>query len=454
MSFLTGLSLTAIIAAVVGFFRQVQQFLRHMSSLILFQKKVIGSLALPVSFYIKARCRKLPSGLGTFVSIYGNIDDSSLTTHIPFELPPQTGIWRTDYGTFFVSASGEGLSLVSLRHFSNPQGLIEAAINFQVELAAQSANGNGNFYVAQVMGSAGDATYDSSGHARAKNSDHSAPSSDMESPSGSRTIWDEIDTRIAKSFMYESHRYIKNRQGKDPLRGLFFDDPVHKMLDGLRNWFSQRKWYEDHGIPWRTGVMTHGPGGTGKSSLARATAQILGIPLYQFYLNTLTDREFMREWDNMATPCVVAFEDFDTVFHGREPVTVHKSLSFECVLNKISGISSTNGVLLMVNTNHIEHVDPALGQLDAHGRPTRPGRIDYILELKYTSDKVKAQIAEFVLGGWAPDLVEDVCAIGRTADFTAAQFQSLCIKAALERMAKLNPQVGQDETHSADSSVR
>lgn len=156
----------------------------------------------------------------------------------------------------------------------------------------------------------------------------------------------------------------------------------------------------------------------------------------------------------MTTPCVVAFEDFDTVFHGREPVTVHKSLSFECVLNKISGISSTNGVLLMVNTNHIEHIDPALGQLDANGRPTRPGRIDYILELKYTSEKVRSQIAEFVLGGWAADLVEEVCAVGRTADFTAAQFQSLCIQAALKRKAETNPAGKQDETRATDSSVR
>lgn len=455
MSFLTGLSLTAIIAAVVGFFRQVQQFLRHVSSLLLFQKKVSASLSVPVGAYIKTKCRKVPSGLGTFISIYGSIDDSSLTTHIPFEIPPSTGIWRSDFGTFFVSASGEGMTLMSLRHFSDPQGLVKAAIEFHQELAAKSINGEGNFYVNQVIGTAGDTSYDGEGRPRSRSRGNNTLDEPASSVSqGGHTNWEEIDTRIAKSFMYEPHRYIKNQQGKDPLRGLFFDDHVHQMLAGLRNWFSQRQWYEDHGIPWRTGVMTHGPGGTGKSSLARATAQILGIPLYQFYLNTLTDREFMREWDSMTTPCVVAFEDFDTVFHGREPVTVHKSLSFECVLNKISGISSTNGVLLMVNTNHIEHIDPALGQLDANGRPTRPGRIDYILELKYTSEKVRSQIAEFVLGGWAADLVEEVCAVGRTADFTAAQFQSLCIQAALKRKAETNPAGKQDETRATDSSVR
>ena len=429
----------------------MQQMFRHVSSLLLFQKKVVGSLTVPVTIYIKSQCRKLPSGLGTFISIYGNVDQSSLTSQIPFEVPPSTGIWRTDYGTFFVTASSESISLISLRRFSDPQGLIKAALLFQNELAKKSTDGEGNFYVHQVIGTAGDAGFDNENRRRPRGGGNinSSLSGDAETTSPGAMPWDQVDTRVSTSFMYEPHQYIKNQQGRDPFRGLFFDEPVHNVLQGLRSWFKRRQWYEDHGIPWRTGVLSYGPGGTGKSSLARATAEMLGIPLNQFYLNTLTDREFMREWDNMPTPCVVAFEDFDTVFHGREPVTVHKSLSFECVLNKISGISSLNGILLMVNTNHIEHVDPALGQLDANGRPTRPGRIDYILELKFTSPRVQREIAEYVLGGWASDLVDEVCSLGKTGDFTAAQFQSLCIQSALKRMNE-----NQHETSTTDSSIR
>ena len=435
MSFLTGLSITAIFAAAAAFFKQLQQIFRHVSSLVLFQKKVTGHLYRPVALYIKSQCTKLPSGLGTFVSIYGSIDDSSLASHIPFEIPPSTGLWRSPHGTFLVNASGSSITLVSLRRFSNPQKFVEAAILFQNELSLESSTGNGNFYVAQHIGNAGDpASYQQASNSK-RGQSVSSPSRDTDEPSSDvSSSWDCVNTQVDRSFMYEPSRYIKNRQGKDPLRGLFFDDNVHQLIESLRNWFSRRDWYEERGIPWRTGVMSHGPGGTGKSSLARAVAQILGIPLQQFYLNTMTDREFMRAWDEMPTPCVVAFEDFDTVFHGREPVTVHKSLSFECVLNKISGISSVNGVLLMVNTNHLEHIDPALGQLDSNGRPTRPGRIDHILELGYTSEKVRTDIAEFVLGGWADNLKAEVCAIGNTAPFTAAQFQSMCIQKALERM--------------------
>jgi hypothetical protein len=436
MSFLTGLSITAIIAAIAAFFNQVKQFFRHVSGLVLFQKKVIGGLCTPVGMYIRNEMHKLPSGISTFQSIYGNIGDSSRNSYIPFEMPATTGLWRCEHGTFLISVNPSTINIVSLRWLSKPQELIKSALRFQEGLTAQAEEGMGNYYVTQIMGSAGDMMADYRDGNPRRGQRNATIESDASSapPIGvdSDQAWGGIDTRVDKSFMYEQSQYIKNRQGKDPMRGLFFDQPVHDLINEMKRWFKQREWYEERGIPWRFGVLLHGPGGTGKSSLAKVVAQTLGIPLQQFYLNTLTDREFMDNWDRMPTPCVVALEDFDTVFHGREPVTVHKSLSFECVLNKISGISSVNGVCLMVNTNHIEHIDPALGQIDENGRPTRPGRIDRILELRYSSPKVQRDLAEYVLGGWASDLVETAIAQGGDG-ITAAQFQSLCIQMALER---------------------
>jgi hypothetical protein len=435
MSFLTGLSITAIIAAIAAFFNQVKQFFRHVSGLVLFQKKVTGGMCTPVGMYIRNKMTKLPSGISSYLAIYGNIGDSSRNSYIPFELPATSGLWRSEHGTFLINVNGSSISIISLRWISRPQELIKAALRFQNDLTAQAEDGMGNYYVSQIMGSAGDTMADYRDGNTARRKSTNTLLEDAPSPVGgsdSDQAWGGIDTRVDKSFMYEPHEYIKNRQGKDPLRGLFFDQPVHDLIDALQRWFKQREWYEERGIPWRTGAMFQGPGGTGKSSLAKAIAQKLGIPLQQFYLNTLTDREFMDNWDRMPTPCVVALEDFDTVFHGREPVTVHKSLSFECVLNKISGISSLNGVCLIVTTNHIEHIDPALGQIGENGRPTRPGRIDHILELRFASPKVQADIAEYVLGGWAPDLVSKALEQGGEG-FTAAQFQSMCIQMALER---------------------
>lgn len=134
----------------------------------------------------------------------------------------------------------------------------------------------------------------------------------------------------------------------------------------------------------------------------------------------------------MITPCVVALEDFDTVFHGRTSVTAHKSLSFECVLNQISGISSMNGVLVVVTTNNLEQIDPALGRLDEQGRPTRPGRIDRILYMGPTTTSQRESIAEYTLDFLTEQ--EREALVMSTVGTTAAQFQAICIEKALVQL--------------------
>lgn len=238
-----------------------------------------------------------------------------------------------------------------------------------------------------------------------------------------------INLRVDRSFMYPPEAYMSTMRKEDPLRGLHYPKEVHELIAKVQRWFSQSEWYEERNIPWRTGILLHGPGGTGKSSLAVALAKTLKVPLMQFFMNTLKDLEFIREWESMPGPCVVALEDFDSVFHGREPATIHKSLSFEVVLNMISGIAAKRGIVLVVTTNELQHIDPAMGRLDANGRPTRPGRIDHILHMGFTTEEQRYCIAGDVLRGLDKELIERLVRNG--ADTTAGQFQNDCVQAAL-----------------------
>jgi len=222
----------------------------------------------------------------------------------------------------------------------------------------------------------------------------------------------------------------------DPLEGLFFDDEILRYFDQARRWLSLGDWYLERQIPWRRGWLLHGPGGTGKSSIAKAVGQMLGIPVFHFYMATLSDQEFIERWDQMSTPCVALLEDFDNVFHGRENQTAHKSLTFDCVLNQISGVASINGVFLIVTTNHLEHIDSALGvesNLEG-GISTRPGRVDSVIKVGYINAHNRRGMAEKILKDW-PDLVEEV--LGKhdqMPEITPIQWQETLIQAALERM--------------------
>jgi SpoVK/Ycf46/Vps4 family AAA+-type ATPase len=168
--------------------------------------------------------------------------------------------------------------------------------------------------------------------------------------------------------------------------------------------------------------------------MIRALAQKHDLPVYVFDLSSLTNTELTHYWRNMqeAAPCIALMEDIDGVFHGRENVAVPDGggLTFDCLLNCLGGIETADGVFLMVTTNNIEHVDPALGipTKDGNGS-TRPGRMDRCIEfLPMTREQARA-IVERILGEW-PGEVERTMA-GLRLPLTGAQVTELCVQRAL-----------------------
>jgi hypothetical protein len=431
---LAGVGVAAGIAAIAAFWREARGFLQYLTGLLLLQKTVHGGMATSVAIHIRRDYSRLPSGISDFRGLLTQIDDNTTLSYVPFDMPSPASVWWGRRGVFVVSVSSGTIKLVSVRGISDPRSLVVDALEaFEEQKRANASIGSGNFYVRKCMGHAGESNFNfnrNPGETASSGSVAPAPAGQYHDQD---ETWSVPNHYCDESFMYPRTRYISNKKQRNPFQGLFYEDDALKLVEDLKQWFTRENWYKEHGIPWRTGVLLHGPGGTGKSSMARAIAETLGVPLYQYYLSTFTDREFVNEWDGMSAPCVVALEDFDNVFHGRDPATEHKSLSFDCVLNQISGIGSLNGVLLIVTTNRLELIDPAMGRLDEHGRPTRPGRIDHVLHLGECSDKVRRQIADYTLDGWADDLKGDLVAGG--ANTTPAQFQRICIDAALRRLS-------------------
>lgn len=203
------------------------------------------------------------------------------------------------------------------------------------------------------------------------------------------------------------------------------------VVRDVKFWNGHRPWYRERGVPWRRGYLLHGRPGTGKTSLVRAIAQELGLPVHVFSLAGMASYEFESAWSTARqdAPRIVLFEDFDSVFHGRKNVS-DGSLTFDQVLNAIDGIEREDGLLLFVTTNHIESIDPAMGVPDGAGRSTRPGRIDVAVELPGLDYEGRLKLARRIL-------CDDEAARRLAAehvDDTAAQFQERAMRAALERL--------------------
>lgn len=213
-------------------------------------------------------------------------------------------------------------------------------------------------------------------------------------------------------------------------------------FDLIDRWLKHENWFRSRGIPWRAGYLLHGPTGTGKSTIVRNIALKYDLPVYSFDLSSYNNASFSEDWKKVMqnAPAIALFEDFDAVFDGRTNIAVQDKtrdgLTFDCLLNTISGVGASDGVLLFITTNRLDTLDEALGvPRDGATRSTRPGRIDRAIYVGAMEEPERRRLAAYILSDY-PDEQESVVRAGQGE--TAAQFQERCVQLALVRWKAAN----------------
>merc|ERR1719248_507269 len=154
--------------------------------------------------------------------------------------------------------------------------------------------------------------------------------------------------------------------------------------------------YEDIGIKPPKGVILYGEPGTGKTLLAKAVAnatsatflRVVGSELIQKYLGD--GPKLVRELFRVAnenSPAIVFIDEIDAVGtkrydsqSGGEREILRTMLE---LLNQMDGFDAMSEVKVIMATNRIESLDPAL---------LRPGRIDRKIEFPLPDAKTKRRI--------------------------------------------------------------
>ena len=155
-------------------------------------------------------------------------------------------------------------------------------------------------------------------------------------------------------------------------------DAARAIVDDARAFLRLERWYAERGIPYRRGYLLHGAPGSGKTSLVRAVAGELRLPVYQLPLSGagVDDEAFHRLLNSTARRSVVLLEDVDAgvMASGHRSIATRAAnggggggLTLRGVLGALDGVGAAEGRLLFMTCRDLSALEPAL---------IRPGRID------------------------------------------------------------------------------
>lgn len=218
------------------------------------------------------------------------------------------------------------------------------------------------------------------------------------------------NTRVAlKSDSYLLHKILPSKV--DPLVSLMMVEKVpdssYDMIGGLDQQIKEVKEvielpikhpeiFESLGIAQPKGVLLYGPPGTGKTLLARAVAhhtdctfiRVSGAELVQKYIGE--GSRMVRELFVLArehAPSIIFMDEIDSIGgarvsgeHGGDSEVQRTMLE---LLNQLDGFEANNKIKIVMATNRIDILDPAL---------LRPGRIDRKIEFPNPDEDARVHI--------------------------------------------------------------
>ncbi|KFD57886.1 hypothetical protein M513_01119 [Trichuris suis] len=216
--------------------------------------------------------------------------------------------------------------------------------------------------------------------------------------------------------------------------------------------------YEDMGIKPPKGVILYGSPGTGKTLLAKAVAnqtsatflRVVGSELIQKYLGDGPKlvRELFRVAEEYA-PSIVFIDEVDAI--GTKRIESNSGGEREIqrtmleLLNQLDGFDCRSDIKVIMATNRIETLDPAL---------IRPGRIDRKIEFPLPDEDTVRKILEIHTSRMT--LADDVNLeefVVLKDGLSGAELKAICTEAGLQALRDRRMKVAQEDFRKARESV-
>ncbi|EKX73945.1 26S proteasome subunit 4, putative [Theileria equi strain WA] len=242
----------------------------------------------------------------------------------------------------------------------------------------------------------------------------------------------------------------------DDIGGL--EDQIQEIKEAVELPLTRPELYDDIGIKPPKGVILYGPPGTGKTLLAKAVAnetsatflRVVGSELIQKYLGE--GPKLVREMFKVAednAPSIIFIDEIDAIGTKRYDATSGGEKEIQRtmleLLNQLDGFDSQADVKVIMATNKIESLDPAL---------IRPGRIDRKIQLPNPDSKTKKKIFEIHTAKMtmSKDVNLDEFVMNKD-DLSGADIKAMCTEAGLIALRERRMQITQEDLKNAREKV-
>lgn len=219
-----------------------------------------------------------------------------------------------------------------------------------------------------------------------------------------------------------------------------YRDVIEKLALSVKFPFERPDVLESFGVKCPTGVLIHGPPGTGKSFIIHAIAastktNFISISGPEILSKVAGESEARLEdifkRAQLSSPCILYINQFDSIAQIRgndssEEHTADRILSL--LLTKMDGILKNDSLIVIAETNRFDCIDKTI---------LRPGRMDIIIEMRLPTiedridifTKLKAKMSALHLNN------EDIIYLAESTNgWSGADIFNLCKEAIYSKL--------------------
>lgn len=214
------------------------------------------------------------------------------------------------------------------------------------------------------------------------------------------------------------------------------DEEIQRLKETTKDPLVNPEKFEEIGIDPPSGVLLHGPPGTGKTMLAKAVSNKSNATFLKLAASELA-RKFIGEGAKLVrdlfeladeeSPAIIFIDEIDAIASERSQTKTDGSAEVQRtlmqLLSEMDGFNDRDDIRIIAATNRFDMLDDAI---------LRPGRFDRIVEVSEPNTKGREQIFKIHTEGMNIDDELDYNDLAKnTEGLTGADISAVCTEAGM-----------------------